>query len=111
MKLREERLVARRKKLRLTKKAIATKVGVSPQAYAYLEAGERDASYPVALLVSLALQTSVGYLTGDTDDPSPDQLLLKIDEADDISDMIAEYRRLPPDDKRLIRTLIEKLKR
>ena len=111
MKLLKERLVERRKKIRLTKKAVATKAGVSPQAYAYLEAGERDASYPVALLVSLALQTSLSYLAGGTDDPSPDQLLLKIDEADDVAEMIAGYRHLPPDAKRLIKDMIEKLQR
>lgn len=109
MKLREERLVARRKKLRLTKKAIATKVGVSPQAYAYLEAGERDASYPVAFLVSLALQTSLSYLTGDTDDPSPDLLLFKAKEGDDIVSLIEDYRRLPPDAKKLVRDMVRKL--
>lgn len=109
MKLLKERLVERRKKIRLTKKAVATKAGVSPQAYAYLEAGERDASYPVALLVSLALQTSLSYLAGGTDDPSPDLLLFKAKEADDIVSLIEDYRRLPPDSKKLVRDMIRKL--
>lgn len=106
-----DRLRERRKSLKLTKKFVAEKAGISAQAYAYLEAGERAASYAVALLLSLALQTSIAYLTGETDDPAPDRVLLKIDEAEDISALIAGYRRLPPDDKRLIRDMIAKLKR
>ena len=111
MNLINARLREKRKILRLTKKAVAEKVGISAQAYAYLETGERSASYPVALLVALALGTSVGYLTGETDNPAPDKVMLRIEEADDIEAIIAGYRRLPPDSKRLVRDMIEKLKR
>lgn len=68
-------------------------------------------SYPVALLVALTLGTTVGYLTEETDNPAPDRFLLKIDDVEDIKDMIACYRHLPPDTKWLIREMIEKLER
>ena len=106
-----DRLRERRKCLKFTKKIVAEKAGISAQAYAYLEAGERAASYAVALLLSLALQTSIAYLTGETDNSAPDRILLKIDDAEDISALISGYRHLSPDDKRLIRDMVEKLKR
>ena len=109
MNLCKERLPERRRKLKMTKKSVADKTGITAQAYAYLEEGKRSASYPVILLLSLALETSVSYLTGETDSPEPDRVLLKIDEADDLSSFIADYRRLPPNSKRLIRGIVKEL--
>ena len=88
MDLLAERLTKRRQALKLQKKMVADRIGMTPQAYNHYEAGTRQPSYPVILLLSLALETSVSYLTGQSDDPAPDRILLKINEADDIAEYL-----------------------
>ena len=110
MDLLAERLTKRRQALKIQKKMVADRIGMTPQAYNHYEAGTRQPSYPVILLLSLALETSVSYLTGQSDDPAPDRILLKINEADDIADFISAYRHLPPDAKKLVKDLIKNLR-
>lgn len=107
MDLRLDRLRERRKKLGLTKKQAADRLHVTAQAYSNYEMGARTPTYPVALMMAIALETSLAYLTGDTDDSAPDLLLLKLEDAADVQGFISQYTHLSPSEKKVIRDLLE----
>ena len=70
--LNRERLMACRKKLGITKQQAAIRMQLSQPAYLRYESGERTPSIHVIYYMAHILGTSADYLTGKTDDPTPD---------------------------------------
>lgn len=66
-----ERLRARRRALKLTQKQLAEMVGVSPGAIGMYETGQRSPDLEMVRRLAVALDTSMSYLIGETDDPRP----------------------------------------
>ena len=71
-----ERLTKARESLNLNKAQAAELLGLSPIGYLRYEQGLRMPSIQMLKVIALTLNTSVAYLTGQTEDPSADQMLL-----------------------------------
>ena len=69
--LNRERLIECRKKLGITKQQAAIKMELSQPAYLRYESGERTPSIHVIYHMAHVLKTSADYLTGKSDDPTP----------------------------------------
>lgn len=67
-----ERLISVREKLQLTKAEASRRIGLTAVSYVRYESGERTPSSQVLLSIAEKLGTSVAYLSGETDDISPD---------------------------------------
>ena len=66
-----ERLIECRKKLGITKQQAAIRMKLSQPAYLRYESGERTPSIHVIHYMAHVLGTSADYLTGKSDDPTP----------------------------------------
>ncbi len=66
-----ERLIECRKKLGITKQQAAIRMKLSQPAYLRYESGERAPSIHVIYYMAHVLGTSADYLTGKSDDPTP----------------------------------------
>ena len=66
-----ERLIECRKKLGITKQQAAIRMKLSQPAYLRYESGERTPSIHVIHYMAHVLGTSADYLTGTSDDPTP----------------------------------------
>ena len=69
-----ERLKSAREKLNLTKAEAARKIGLTAASYVRYEAGDRSPSPQVLQSIAEKLGTSVAFLSGETDDISPDMI-------------------------------------
>ena len=69
--LNRERLIECRKKLGITKQQAAIRMQLSQPAYLRYESGERTPSIHVIYYMAHILGTSADYLTGKSDDPTP----------------------------------------
>ena len=69
--LNRERLIECRKKLGITKQQAAIRMQLSQPAYLRYESGERTPSIQVIYYMAHILGTSADYLTGKTDNPTP----------------------------------------
>ena len=69
-----ERLKSDREKLNLTKAEAARKIGLTAASYVRYEAGDRSPSPQVLQSIAEKLGTSVAFLSGETDDISPDMI-------------------------------------
>ena len=67
-----KRLKLAREKLSLSKAEAARRIGLTAASYVRYEAGDRRPSPQVLLSIAEGLKTSVAYLSGKTDDISPD---------------------------------------
>lgn len=86
-----ERLINCRKKLGITKQEAAKRMQMSQPAYLRYESGERKPSIHVIQFMANILGTSVNYLIGKTDNPSPDSYLVKIENEPELFDFITTY--------------------
>ncbi|ADU50139.1 helix-turn-helix domain protein [Thermaerobacter marianensis DSM 12885] len=66
-----DRLRKMREARGLTQRELATAIGVSRQAIGLYEAGEREPDLTTIQKLAHVLRTSISYLVGETDDPSP----------------------------------------
>ena len=69
--LNRERLIECRKKLGITKQQAAIRMQLSQPAYLRYESGERTPSIHVIYYMAHVLGTSADYLTGKSDNPTP----------------------------------------
>ncbi len=76
-----ERLVSVRELLCLSKAEAARRIGLTAASYVRYEAGDRSPSPQVLQSIAEGLETSVAFLSGETDDISPD--LIRIYKKDD----------------------------
>jgi transcriptional regulator with XRE-family HTH domain len=75
-----DRLMQVRKQLNLSKAEAARRTGLTAASYVRYEAGDRNPSPQVMLTIAEKLNTSIGFLSGKTDDISPD--VIRIQKAD-----------------------------
>ena len=71
-----DRLAERRMALGLNKLNAARKIGLTQSGYVRYENGERKPTIQTIESMAIHLNTSVDYLTGRTDDPSPDIIVV-----------------------------------
>ena len=86
-----KRLIDCRKKLGITKQEAAKRMLMSQPAYLRYESGERKPSIHVIEFMAHILETSVNYLIGKTDNPTPDSYLVKIENEPELFDLITTY--------------------
>ena len=67
-----ERLISARERLHLSKAEAARMTGLTATSYVRYEAGDRCPSPQVVMTIAEKLGTSVAFLSGETDDISPD---------------------------------------
>ena len=71
-----ERLKSAREKLNISKAEAARRIGLTAASYVRYEAGDRRPSPQVMISIAENLETSVAYLSGETDDISPDVIII-----------------------------------
>lgn len=71
-----ERLKEQRLRLGLTKIEASKLMHLTQSGYVRYESGERNPAYPMIMVMAQALNTSPEYLTGETDDPVPDYIII-----------------------------------
>ena len=71
-----DRLIIVREKLHLSKAEAARKIGLTAASYVRYEAGDRSPSPQVLQSIAENLGTSVAFLSGKTDDMSPDMITI-----------------------------------
>ena len=77
-----ERLLLAREQLGLSKAEAARRIGLTAASYVRYEAGDRCPSPQVIMTIAEKLGTSVAFLSGETDDISPDVIsICKKDDA------------------------------
>ena len=87
-----DRLIAIREQLELNKAKAAARIGLSPIGYLRYEQGLRLPTPQMTEIIALRLNTSVDYLTGATDDPSADQLLISRKENQELFEILMEFQ-------------------
>ena len=68
------------------------RMDMSQPAYLRYESGERTPSLHIIRTMADVLQTSVEYLTGETDDPSPTSYTVRNNSEPELFNIILEYR-------------------
>ena len=76
-----ERLLSARQQLNLSKAEAARRIGLTAASYVRYEAGDRTPSPQVLQSIAEGLGTSVAFLSGETEDSSPD--VISIYKSDD----------------------------
>ncbi len=71
-----DRLIECRKKLGISKLEAAKRIGISQPAYLRYEAGTRTPSITTIEKMAEVFSTSTNYLTGESDDPTPNKLVI-----------------------------------
>ena len=85
-----ERLVKARENLNLNKAQAADLMGLSPIGYLRYEQGLRVPSAQMLRIIALTFNTSVDYLTGQTDDSTSAQILITKSENPELFKLAAE---------------------
>lgn len=89
--LNRERLIECRKKLGITKQEAAIRMQLSQPAYLRYESGERTPSIHVIYYMAHVLGTSADYLTGKTDNPTPNTYIVRANEKPELFSIIETY--------------------
>lgn len=105
-----KRLINCREKLGITKQEAARRMQMSQPAYLRYESGERTPSIHVVQVMADVLDTSVSYLTGQTDNPNPDSYLIKLDTDPELFQLIEKYRESDTKTKDRLLTYLHKIK-
>lgn len=102
-----DRLAEKRKEHGLTKVETARRMHLSLSGYTNFERGERTPSWQTVLTMALVLGTSTGYLTGETDDPSPAYILVPVRENDSLSELAPFFQRLTKEEKDAVAVVVK----
>src|SRR5690242_3301662 len=73
-----ERIRERREREKMSQAELAAESGVTAQTILNYEAGTRDPRSKELIRIAKALRTTVGWIIGEIDDPSPDALKKEI---------------------------------
>ena len=103
-----KRLINCREKLGVTKQEAARRMQMSQPAYLRYESGERSPSIHVIQVMADVLDTSVFYLTGQTDNPNPDSYLIKLDTDPELFQLIEKYKNSDIEMKNRLLTYLRK---
>ena len=87
-----ERLAMARKQLNISKAEAARRIGLTAASYVRYEAGERSPSPQVTQSIAEKLETSVAFLSGETDDSSPDMITIHKTEAPILFELIKDVQ-------------------
>lgn len=90
--LNRQRLIDCRKKLGITKQEAAKRMQMSQPAYLRYESGERTPSIHVIQVMADVLNTSVAYLTDESEDVTPDRYVVKLDTDPELFHLIEAYK-------------------
>lgn len=91
-KLIPERLQNIRMRLGINKAEAARLLDLTKMGYGRYESGERSPSFQSISFMADVLGTSVAYLTGETEDPSPDAITIRAQEEPDLFSLAAAFR-------------------
>ena len=103
------RLIACREKLGITKQEAAKRMQLSQPAYLRYESGERSPSIHVIQIMADVLATSTAYLTGKSDNPTPDSYLIKSDTDPDLFLLIQKYRNSDTETKNRLLAYLQRI--
>ena len=87
-----ERLISIREALNLTKSQASRAIGMTPIGYIRYEQGLRKPSLQMMKVIAARFQTSVDYLTGVTDDPTPDIIYVSRNDEEMLFRLISELQ-------------------
>ena len=87
-----ERLIAIRESLNLNKSQASRAIGMTPIGYIRYEQGLRKPSLQMLHVIAARFQTSVDYLTGMTDDPTPDIIYVSRKDEELLYKLISELQ-------------------
>ena len=104
---RTDRLAEMREERGLTKVEAARRMHLSLSGYTNFERGERTPSWQTVFTMALVLGTSTGYLTGETDDPSPEYVLMPIRENDSLSELAPFFQRLTEEERDAVAVVVK----
>ena len=90
--LNTERLIACREKLGISKREASKRMNMSQPAYLRYEAGQRQPSVHVIQTMAEVFSTSVDYLTGVSDDDSPNCYRVYQSEDPELFEIIHAYK-------------------
>lgn len=105
--LNRERLIECRKKLGITKQQAAIRMQLSQPAYLRYESGERTPSIHVIYYMAHILETSADYLTGKSDDPTPNCHYIYETEKPELFSLIEELKNCDSDTQKRLAAYIQ----
>lgn len=105
-----ERLIECRKKLGITKQEAAKRTQMSQPAYLRYESGERTPSIHVIYFMANIFGTSVEYLTGKTNDPTPNAYWVNVDTEPELFSLIEAYHDVNTKEKERLLAYMAKFK-
>ena len=99
-----ERLIETRKKDGISMAEASKRLGLSRPGYLRYESGDRVPSPQMVEIIAQCFGTSSAYLTGLTDDPSPDYVVVSKNKEPLLFDLAIECRKADPEmlEKRLM---------
>lgn len=104
-----DRLIECRSKLGISKQEAARRVGVSQPAYLRYESGERTPSRHVIKDIAATFNTSVEYLTGETDLPDPDFVVINKKTDPEVFQIIENHKNWNEKQLKQLLTYVEKI--
>ena len=104
-----ERLISVREHLGITSAEAARKTGIKKEMMWKYENGISAPAEPTLRIISLYLGTSAAYLCGETDDPGPDMLVVKVGNDPDKAQFVWLYDQLSGYQKKLIIAVMKEL--
>ena len=107
--LNRQRLISCREKLGITKQEAAKRMNLSQPAYLRYESGERMPSIHVIQAMAKVFDTSVDYLTGRTDNSTPDTFLIHWATDPELFQLIKTYRTSDTNTKDRLMTYIQQI--
>ena len=110
-KLIPDRLIKARENLGLTKAEASRKLGLSKIGYCRYEYGERIPSPQMMDIIAQSFNTSTEYLTGQTDDMSPNCILIKKEDTPELFKIVEELSSTDQKMLKRILTYYEKIKK
>ena len=105
-----ERLIARRRDLGITQSEAAKLIGVSQPAYQRYEAGIRTPSVQVTREIANALNTSVDYLTGYSDQTDSDCIAVSKNESPELFAIVKQCKNLSKENLNRLQEYLNELK-
>lgn len=107
--LNRERLIECRKNLGITKQQAAIRMQLSQPAYLRYESGERTPSIHVIYYMAYILGTSADYLTGNSDDPTPNSHYIFEAENPELFSLIEKIKNCDSDTQKRLLTYFQLL--
>ena len=105
-----DRLISIRKQRGLNKSQAAARIGLSPIGYLRYEQGQRIPSPQMIEIIALKLYTSVDYLTGSSDDPSANMLLISKNNDPELFEILIDIETFNPNAANRLLAYAENLK-